>query len=250
MSFVLQASGFIVTFLALASISHLTALAYDRYLTICKPFLATRIHNSFFLASVAISLCWFYALLWGSFPLCGWSSYNLESDKLRCSIHWASRSTKDQAYIVFLFIFCFIIPVSVMSFSFLRVRKELHLMQGRAANLFGRESKAAKDNIRAERRHTQLAITMCTVFILTWTPYSLLSFWSSFFAHIAETPVALATTAALIAKSSTIFTPIIYSVVHKKFRQSLSSTRFGKLLCLKTKVAPGETSTPEFTQQQ
>ena len=137
-----------------------------------------------------------------------------------------------------------------MSFSFLRVRRELHLMQGRAANLFGRESKAAKDNIRAERRHTQLAITMCAVFILTWTPYTLLSFWASFFTHIAEAPVALATTAALIAKSSTIFTPIIYSVVHKKFRQSLRNTPFGRFLCLKTKVAPGETSTPEFTQQQ
>ncbi|XP_065056082.1 blue-sensitive opsin-like [Rhopilema esculentum] len=237
-----KASGFIVTFLALSSTAHLTALAYDRYLTICKPFMATRIHGSYILCTAFISSCWTYGFVWAAFPLIGWSGYELESDALRCSIDWASKKTKDHLYIIFLFIFCFIIPVSVMCYSFYRVKQELREMQSRASNLFGRESKAAKDNVRAEKRHTRLAIVMCMVFIITWMPYTLLSFWASFFTHVAELPVTLATVSAIIAKSSTMFNPVIYTIMHKRFRQSILATPFGKVLCLSPKISPEDSS--------
>eukprot|EP00795_Rhopilema_esculentum_P003353 gene3353-1702_t len=155
-----KASAFTITFLALSSTAHLTALAYDRYLKICKPFMANRIHGSYILCTAFISSCWTYGFVWAAFPLIGWSGYELESDALRCSIDWASKKTKDHLYIIFLFIFCFIIPVSVMCYSFYRVKQELREMQSRASNLFGRESKAAKDNVRAEKRHTRLAIVI------------------------------------------------------------------------------------------
>ena len=193
--------------------------------------------------------CWLYALAWASFPFIGWSGYALEDDELRCSIDWASRELKDQTYIVFLFIFCFLVPTSVMIYSFVNVKRELRKMQHRAANLFGRESKASKDNIRAEKRHTRLALVMCVVFITTWMPYSLLSFWASFFTHIAQTPVFLGTTCAIIAKSSTIFNPVIYTIMHKRFRQSLMNTPFKRLVCYPIAIHPSDTSMQDSHRQ-
>ena len=204
--------------------------------------MANRIHGSYILCTAFISSCWIYGFVWAAFPLIGWSGFELESDALRCSIDWASKKTKDRLYIIFLFIFCFIIPVSVMCYSFYRVKQELREMQSRASSLFGRESKAAKDNVRAEKRHTRLAIVMCMVFIITWLPYSLLSFWASFFTHVAELPVTLATVSAIIAKSSTMFNPVIYTIMHKRFRQSILATPFGKLLCLSPKISPEDSS--------
>ena len=193
--------------------------------------------------------CWFYGLAWAAFPFMGWSGYALEDDKLRCSIDWASRELVDQSYIVFMLIFCFLVPVGVMIYSFVNVKTELRKMQVRASSLFGRESKASKDNIRAEKRHTRLAVVMCTVFIATWTPYTLLSFWASFFTHIAHTPVFLGTTCAIIAKSSTIFNPIIYTIMHKRFRHSLMNTPFRRLVCCPAQVHPSETSVQDSQKQ-
>lgn len=221
------------------------ALAYDRYLTICKPFRADRLHNSNLLCTLLVAACWLYALAWAAFPLLGWSRYALESDKLRCSIDWASRLLKDQTYIVLLFVFCFAVPVSVMIFSFVKIRKELHEMQIRASNLFGRKSKASKDNIRAEKRHTKLAVIMCVVFISTWMPYALLSFWASFFTHVGMPPITLGSVCAIIAKSSTIFNPVIYTIMHKRFRNSLLNTCFKKFICCPSRIHPGETSAHE-----
>ena len=148
-------------------------------------------------------------------------------------------------YIIFLFVFCFLVPVTIMVISFVSVKKELRQMQLRAANLFGRESKASKDNIRAEKKHTKLAIVMCVVFISMWFPYSFLSFWASFFTHIAQTPVVLGTVCAFIAKSSTIFNPVIYTIMHKRFRQSLIHTPFKVLFCCPSRISPMETSAAE-----
>ena len=179
----------------------------------------------------------------------GWSGYALEDDKLRCSIDWASRELKDQTYIVFLFTFCFLVPTSVMMFSFVNVKRELRKMQLRASSLFGRESKASKDNIRAEKRHTRLAVVMCIAFIATWMPYALLSFWASFFTHIAHTPVSLGTTCAVFAKASTLYNPIIYTIMHKRFRVGLMNTPFRRLLCCPAKIHPTDTSIQDSHKQ-
>jgi len=137
-----------------------------------------------------------------------------------------------------------------MIYSFVNVKKELRQMQQRASTLFGRESKASKDNIRAEKRHTRLAIVMCLVFISTWMPYALLSFWASFFTHIHKTPIFLGTTCAIIAKSSTIFNPIIYTIMHKRFRYSLLNTPFKCLVCCLSKVHPTEATSVQDSNKQ
>ena len=225
-----------VTFCALSSILHLVVLSVDRYLMVCKPFIAGRIHSTYWNCVFALLLAWLLALLFSIFPLLGRSRYALEADGMRCSIDWNSESLKDRFYVMLLFAFCFLLPILIMSYSFFSVHRELRRMQSRAGDMFGLNSRAATDVITAERRNMRLAIILCSVFLLTWSPYAIISFWTAFFQHLAKVPVVLSTTAALIAKSSTIVNPLIYSFWNKVFRDRLQSSAVCKCLARKSRV--------------
>ncbi len=226
----LQASGFIVTFLALSSITHLVVLAFDRYISVCRPFFATTVHSSARIKYGTLVGAWLYALLWSIFPLFDWSSYALEADGQRCSINWTSPILKDKVYIVCLFIFCYLLPVIFMLFAFISVKCSISSMKRRGTDRFGRESRYVRDTVKAETKHVRLAIIMCGAFILIWTPYAFMSFWAAFFEHSMVIPSQFSTAAAYIAKSSTILNPLLYCFLYKKFRRAFKETKMGKYI--------------------
>eukprot|EP00794_Sanderia_malayensis_P020112 gene20112-22083_t len=231
-----RASGFILTFLALSSICHLAMLAYDRYLAVCKPFTMHQIQESPKKMHGILLSTWLYSLAWSIFPFLNWSGYELEADAMRCSINWASKQLKNRLYIVCLFLFCFFVPIFIMIFSFTKVKTEIKRMQVRAANLTGTLSQAAMETTKAEKKHSRLAVFLCAIFVVMWLPYALLSFWAAFFDHMATVPKFLGTAAAMIAKSSTIVNPIVYSFWHTSFRRSLMRYSVIRRLCCKTAV--------------
>ncbi len=226
-----QISGFLVTFLALSSICHLVVLAFDRYISVCQPFFASKIHSSSKIKYSILAAAWMYALLWGIFPLFNWSSYALEKDGQRCSINWNSQVVKDRLYIICLLIFCYLVPVFFMLYAFVSVKMAISGMKNRGTDRFGKESQYVKDTVKAETKHVRLAIIMCGVFILIWTPYAFLSFWAAFLEHITVMPSQLGTAAAYIAKSSTIINPFLYCFLYKKFRKAFKHSKVGKIIC-------------------
>lgn len=182
-------------------------------------------------------------------PLVGWSSYAKEDDNLRCSINWNGKTIGDKAYIAMLFIFCFLIPTALMLFAFIAVKVELREMNKRAKNMAGLQMEAMMESVRAERKHTKLAIVMAVTFITLWVPYSLISFWSAYFKHIAVAPVYLGTLAAVFAKMSSLANPIIYSFLHAKFRQNLSVPFIGRVFRLQSQVAPDQRQETTATER-
>ena len=173
-------------------------------------------------------------------PLVGWSSYAKEDDNLRCSINRNGKTIGDKAYIAMLFIFCFLIPTTLMLFAFIAIKLELRKMNKRARNMAGIQQEAMMESVRAEKKHTRLAIVMAVTFIILWVPYSLISFWSAYFKHIAVVPVYMGTLAAVFAKLSSLANPIIYSFLHAKFRQNLSVPFIGRVFRPQNHVAPDQ----------
>ena len=190
-------------------------------MSICSPFTSIMFHNSFKCIVISNLFPWMMALFWSALPLVGWSSYAKEDDNLRCSINWNGSTVADKAYIAMLFISCFLIPCSIMFLAFIAIKFELRKASRRVKSLTGCQMKSMLQSVRAEKRHTKLAIVMAATFITLWTPYSLISFWAAYFKHIAVVPVFLGTLAALFAKMSTLTNPIIYAFLHAKFRQNL-----------------------------
>nr|AGB67492.1 c-like opsin [Tripedalia cystophora]QBS47879.1 lens eye opsin [Tripedalia cystophora] len=243
-----QVAAFFITALGQVSIAHLTALALDRYFTVCRPFVATAIHGSMRNAGLVIFFCWFYASFWAVLPLVGWSNYDVEGDGMRCSINWADDSPKSYSYRVCLFVFLYLIPVLIMGITYILVQGEMKNMRGRAAQLFGSESEAALKNIKAEKRHTRLVFVMILSFVVAWTPYTFVAMWVSFFTkQLGPIPLYVDTLAAMLAKSSAMFNPIIYCFLHKQFRRAVLRGVCGRIVGgnaiapSSTGVEPGQT---------
>eukprot|EP00795_Rhopilema_esculentum_P002977 gene2977-1231_t len=233
-----KASGFFITFLGLVSINYLAVVAFDLYISICKPYFSTVYHGSQKFVVASNVFPWLFSFFWAVVPFLGWSSYALEDDNLRCSINWNGKSASDKSYVAALYVFCYILPVGMMLFAFSAVKRELRQMQKRAVEMAGMQMEAMMETVQAEKRHTKLAIVMSTAFVVSWTPYTVISFWSSYFKHVATVPKYLGTISAVFAKLSTLCNPIIYSFLHAKFRRNLDLPFIGKVFKQNT-VNPG-----------
>lgn len=66
----------------------------------------------------------------------------------------------------------------------------------------------------------QLSVAVCIGFLTAWSPYAIVSMWAAFGDPDEVPPMAFAV-AAIFAKSSTLYNPIIYLVFKPNFRKSL-----------------------------
>lgn len=66
----------------------------------------------------------------------------------------------------------------------------------------------------------QLSVAVCIGFLTAWSPYAIVSMWATFGNPANVPPMAFAL-AAIFAKSSTIYNPIVYLAFKPNFRKSL-----------------------------
>uniref|UniRef100_A0A673B8Y8 Retinal pigment epithelium-derived rhodopsin homolog n=1 Tax=Sphaeramia orbicularis TaxID=375764 RepID=A0A673B8Y8_9TELE len=69
-------------------------------------------------------------------------------------------------------------------------------------------------------RHQRKNIVMILMFLVAWSPYSLVCLWASF-GDPGSIPASMAIIAPLFAKSSTFYNPCIYVVANRKFRRAI-----------------------------
>lgn len=66
----------------------------------------------------------------------------------------------------------------------------------------------------------QLSVAVCIGFLTAWSPYAIVSMWAAFGDPATVPPMAFAV-AAIFAKSSTLYNPIVYLAFKPNFRKSL-----------------------------
>lgn len=66
----------------------------------------------------------------------------------------------------------------------------------------------------------QLSVAVCIGFLTAWSPYAIVSMWAAFGNSTSVPPMAFAV-AAIFAKSSTLYNPVVYLVFKPNFRKSL-----------------------------
>lgn len=67
----------------------------------------------------------------------------------------------------------------------------------------------------------QLSVAVCIGFLTAWSPYAAVAMWAAFVDKEVIPPFAFAL-AAIFAKSSTIYNPVVYLLFKPNFRKSLS----------------------------
>ncbi|XP_040262262.1 pinopsin-like [Bufo bufo] len=203
--------GFCNSLFGIVSLVSLSMLSYERYLTVLKytKVDATNYKNAW----ICIVGSWLYSFFWTTPPLFGWSSYGLESSGTTCSVVWHSRSHNNVSYIVCLFLFCLVLPLLVMIFSYGHIVRTIRGQMCRI-NL----------TTAQKREHHLLFMVVCmiTCYLFCWLPYGLVSLITTFGKPGAVSPT-ISIIPSILAKSSTFINPLIYIFMNKQFYRCLLS---------------------------
>ncbi|NXH02147.1 OPSP protein, partial [Loxia leucoptera] len=182
------------------SLISLAVLSYERCCTMTRT--AEPDTTNYRKAWTAIILSWTYSLLWTVPPLLGWSSYGPEGAGITCSVNWHSRDANNASYIICLFIFCLVIPFAIIVYSY-----------GKLLCAVRQVSRTARRG--REQRVLRMVMVMVLCFLLCWLPYAAVALLATFGQPGLITPAA-SIIPAILAKSSTVYNPIIYVFLNKQ----------------------------------
>uniref|UniRef100_A0A8C8RDZ2 G-protein coupled receptors family 1 profile domain-containing protein n=1 Tax=Pelusios castaneus TaxID=367368 RepID=A0A8C8RDZ2_9SAUR len=201
----------------------LAILAFERYVVICKPMGDFQFRHKH--AVLGCTFTWVWSLLWTAPPLLGWSSYVPEGLRTSCGPNWYNGGSNNNSYIMTLFITCFVIPLSLILFSYTNL-----LLTLRAVATQQKESGTTQ---RAEREVTRMVIAMVIAFLICWLPYATFAMVVTTNKGIPIQP-AVASLPSYFSKTATVYNPVIYIFMNKQFRHCLL-----KMMCCSHK--PPET---------
>lgn len=213
--------GFIATWNGLTSLMNLSVASYERYHALVFLFKSNRTFSRRKALCFSLAM-WLYALFWSLMPLCGWSGFEQEGIGTSCSVRWKSRRMLDLSYNICLLLACYVLPVSVMCFSYVKCCREIKTGAKSAKELWGRSSRFTRKTFETERRMARLFGVMTLAFLGAWTPYAVVSFIAMIGGPHVISDVA-ASTPAFLAKTSACLSPIIYVFLYKRLRRQIYS---------------------------
>uniref|UniRef100_A0A8C6Z341 Opsin 1, short wave sensitive n=1 Tax=Nothoprocta perdicaria TaxID=30464 RepID=A0A8C6Z341_NOTPE len=196
----------------------LAFLAFERYIVICKPFGNFRFNAKH--ALVVVAATWVIGVGVSVPPFFGWSRYIPEGLQCSCGPDWYTVGTKykSEYYTWFLFIFCFIVPLSLIVFSYSQLLSAL-----RAVAAQQQESATTQ---KAEREVSRMVVVMVGSFCVCYVPYAALAMYMvNNREHGLD--LRLVTIPAFFSKSSCVYNPIIYCFMNKQWGHPGSGDMWG-----------------------
>ncbi|KAF1486008.1 Blue-sensitive opsin, partial [Megadyptes antipodes antipodes] len=191
----------------MVSLWSLAVVAFERFLVICKP-----LGNFTFRGSHAVLGCastWIFGLIASAPPLFGWSRYIPEGLQCSCGPDWYTSNNKwnNESYVIFLFCFCFGVPLAIIIFSYGRLLLTLRAV--------AKQQEQSATTQKAEREVTKMVVVMVLGFLVCWAPYSAFALWVV--THRGQPfEVALASVPSVFSKASTVYNPVIYVFMNKQ----------------------------------
>lgn len=230
--------AFIGSAASFVSINTLAAIAIDRCMVIVRIFsLHTRTSRREIYISIAF--IWIYSSSWAVAPLSGWGKYILEGTDTSCTFDFLTRNMNNRLYVIGIFTAHFVVPVSVISCSYYLIfravqkqRKEFALVK----RIFGEEEvpltvKTRQKGMQTELKTAKVSLIIILVFCISWLPYATMALIGEFGDKTLVTRLG-AGIPCLCAKFSTVINPLVYALLHPKFRGKL----FKFCICEKTSI--------------
>ncbi|XP_060249267.1 visual pigment-like receptor peropsin isoform X3 [Meriones unguiculatus] len=157
---------------------------------------------------------WVNGLFWALMPIVGWASYAPDPTGATCTINWRKNDSSFVSYTMMVIVVNFIVPLTVMFYCYHRVTRSMRLYA--ASNCTAQLHRHWTDQAEV----TKMSVIMILMFLLAWSPYSIVCLWACF-GDPKKIPPSMAIIAPLFAKSSTFYNPCIYVAANKKFRKAI-----------------------------
>ncbi|XP_048879027.1 opsin-5-like [Brienomyrus brachyistius] len=201
---------------ALCSLTNLTILSAVCCLKVCFPHYGNRFSSSH--ARVLVLGAWCYAVVFAVGPMAEWGRYGPEPYGTACCVDWHVPRGDAHAvtYVVALFLFGYAVPCTVILTSYAFI-----LLTVRGSHLAMRQHMSPQSTVsNAHVLIVKLSVAVCAGFLAAWSPYAVVAIWAASSGTAQVPPVAFAL-AAIFAKSSTVYNPIVYLLFKPNFRKSL-----------------------------
>ncbi|XP_060635205.2 melanopsin-like isoform X1 [Anolis sagrei] len=207
----------------ITSMMTLLAISVDRYCVITKPLQSIK-RTSKKRTCIIIFFVWLYSLGWSVCPLFGWSSYIPEGLMISCTWDYVTYSPSNRSYTMMLCCCVFFIPLIIIFhcyiFMFLAIRSTGRNVQ-KLGSTYNRKS-SVSHSIKSEWKLAKIAFVAIVVYVLSWSPYACVTLisWAGYARTL--TPYSKSVP-AVIAKASAIYNPIIYAIIHPRYRRTIRS---------------------------
>ncbi|KAL2091595.1 hypothetical protein ACEWY4_013858 [Coilia grayii] len=198
--------GFSVSLFGITALCTVALIAAERLFVVRKPLGNMKFQAWHAVTGVVVS--WVWSLIWNTPPLFGWGDYQLEGVKTSCGPDWHSRKPGNVSYILCYFLLCFAIP-----FTFIIVSYSWLLLTLRQVARLGGGATA-----KAEAKVAWMVVAMVLAFLVSWLPYAVLALVVVCDPDVNFSPL-VAMVPVYLAKSSTVYNPLIYIFMNKQFRK-------------------------------
>ncbi|XP_071411215.1 neuromedin-K receptor [Pithys albifrons albifrons] len=194
-----------------ASIYSMTAIAVDRYMAIIDP-LKPRLSAT--ATKVVIGSIWILAFLL-AFPQCLYSITKVMPGRTLCYVAWPGGPKQHFTYhiIVIVLVYCF--PLLVMGITYSMVGITLW-----GGEIPGDTSNKYHEQLKAKRKVVKMMIVVVLTFAICWLPYHIYFIVTGIYQQLNRwkyiQQIYLAS--FWLAMSSTMYNPIIYCCLNKRFR--------------------------------
>nr|AXN75755.1 opsin [Renilla koellikeri] len=220
--------AFFTSWFGLTSILLNALMVYERYFTLSKVPPRSLSHVFTY---ACIGACYLAGFIVSCFPLLGWSSYGYEAMGYHCSVVWYSTDWIHASFTIFLMVFFYAVPVTIILVAGCGVVRSVHRLHGVVKQISGTSSSISKAVFTTQVKATRLVAIMVAGFLIAWTPYGAFAVYAM---TNENPPMLVATLPSTFAKSSLVYNPLIYLFMYRKLRrgsidlmQNIASELFG-----------------------
>nr|QWV42642.1 ultraviolet sensitive opsin [Agnesiotis pilosula] len=199
-------------------------IAYDRYTTITRPFDGKITRTK---ALIMIIFIWFYTIPWMAMPAFEvWGQYATEGYLTACSMDYLTRTFSNRLFIASIFTCSYVIPMLAIIYFYSQIVSKVFSHekalreQAKKMNVESLRTNQQQQSESAEMRIAKAAITICFLFVASWTPYAVLAMIGGFGDQSLLTP-GVSMIPALNCKLVACIDPYVYAISHPKYRTEL-----------------------------
>ncbi|XP_049642494.1 neuromedin-K receptor [Suncus etruscus] len=194
-----------------ASIYSMTAIAVDRYMAIIEP-LKPRLSAT--AAKVVIGSIWVLALLL-ALPQYLYSTTKVMPSRTLCYVQWPKGQTQHFTYHVTVIVLVYFLPLLVMGITYTIIGLTLW-----GGEIPGDTCDKYHEQLKAKRKVVKMMVVVVVTFAVCWLPYHVYFILTAVYQQLNRwkyiQQVYLGS--FWLAMSSTMYNPIIYCCLNKRFR--------------------------------